>query len=116
MTLPKTVTKRIVELWGIGASAEETQKALADEDIKLCTNTIYAKRKSITAQEMIEELIRKQLRDIAQCGDDYRTRLEYRDRMLDKYMPKKTENKNEQIGEIKLKWIDNAKSNIGDTI
>ncbi len=89
MTLSKTVTQQIVKAWAKGLTAEETVKFLKDEcHVDVCLNTVYAKRKSLDASEMIEELMREQLREIV-IAPDLAVRLKYRDKILDKLMPRK---------------------------
>jgi Fe2+ or Zn2+ uptake regulation protein len=63
---PKDVTAFIVYWWGHGLTSEEIVKVLLDKrGLKVSLNTVYRKRQSMTATEMIEELEREQLRDIA---------------------------------------------------
>ena len=53
----KEVTQRIVELWGLGYTAEETVKEIKEKhNIRISLHTVYNKRNSLTAQEMISEL------------------------------------------------------------
>lgn len=109
LTLPRTVTKRIVELWGIGATAEETVKALHDENITISLHTVYIKRRSLTAQEMIDELIRKQLRDIT--TSDGEIKLKYRDKLLEKLIPQRIESLslNKTQTDINVNYTDTLK-------
>ena len=82
----KTVIQRIVNLWGIGASAEETVTALRDEDVKISLHCVYNIRRGLTAQQMIDELQREQQRDIAKC-DTPALKMKYRDLLLAKLIP-----------------------------
>jgi Fe2+ or Zn2+ uptake regulation protein len=109
LTFSKTVIQRIVNLWGLGASAEETVKALREEDVKISLHGVYNIRKSLTAQQMIDELQREQQRDIAKC-DTPALKLKYRDLLLAKLMPQKTEQKIEGGETYKVEIIDNAKN------
>jgi len=55
----KDVTAFIVYCWGHGLTGEETVKALLDKrGLKVSLNTVYRKRQSLTAAEMIDELER----------------------------------------------------------
>ena len=91
MTYSREVTHKIVECWGLGLTAEETVKAIQEwKDITIALGTVYNHRHSITAQNIIDELIRKQLRDIAK-EDDSDLRMKYRDKLLEKYIPKRVE-------------------------
>ena len=91
MTYSREVTHKIVECWGLGLTAEETVKAIQEwKGITIALGTVYNHRHSITAQNIIDELIRKQLRDIAK-EDDSDLRMKYRDKLLEKYIPKRVE-------------------------
>ncbi|MCJ7559168.1 hypothetical protein MUO79_00940 [Candidatus Bathyarchaeota archaeon] len=62
----RAVTQRIIELQAIGFSAEETRQRLHERDgITLSLNTVYKHRRSSVGREIIDELIRIQLRSIA---------------------------------------------------
>lgn len=64
-TYPKTITEAIIHYQAIGFSAHETQKALKEENgLDISLNAIYRHRKSIVAQEIIDEDIRNQKRRI----------------------------------------------------
>lgn len=89
MTISNNGIKRIVELWALGASAEETVKRMRDEGFKIAIASVYRHRHSITASQMVEEITRRQLRDIAQA--DMPLALKYRDKLLEKMMPHKIE-------------------------
>jgi len=91
LTYSREVTHKIVECWGLGLTAEETVKAIQEwKDITIALGTVYNHRHSITAQNIIDELIRKQLRDIAKESDSD-LRMKYRDKLLEKYIPKRVE-------------------------
>jgi hypothetical protein len=88
----KMVTERIVELWGLGFSAEETRKAFKDERVTICLNTIYKHRRSLTAQHLIDQLINKQLRDIlSQRKDSPELSMRYRNELLKILIPQRIE-------------------------
>jgi len=91
MTHTKQTTHRIVEMWGLGFTAEETVRAFREEySIHIGLATVYRKRHSITAQEIIDEIMRKQLRDIAR-DDSSDLRMKYRDKLLEKLIPQRIE-------------------------
>jgi len=93
MTFNKTVIQKIVYLWGLGLTAEETQKILIENNkIKISLHTIYNKRNSITAQQMIDELLRVQQRDIA-AADSKALRMKYRNELLKILLPQRIEQK-----------------------
>ncbi len=95
MTYSKEVTNKIVECWGLGFTAEETVMAIQEwKNIHIGLATIYRHRHSLTAKEIIEELIRKQMRDIAK-EEDSEIRMRYRDKLLEKYIPQRIEAKGE---------------------
>ena len=88
MTLSKTTTQLIVQCWCNGLTAEETVDYLKEKHkISVALQTVYNHRKSLTAQDMIDELLRQQNRDIALA--DRALKLKYRDRVLAKLMPQK---------------------------
>ena len=87
----KEVTQRIVELWGLGLTAEETMKELKEKsNIRISLHTVYNKRNSLTAQQMINELQREQLKDIAKTSNPG-LRLKYRNELLKILLPIKLE-------------------------
>jgi gamma-glutamyl phosphate reductase len=89
----RIITQRIVELQAHGFSATETQKALQDEyDISVGINTVYRHRKSSVGQEIIEELIRQQERDILKSdADDRELAMRYRNELLKILIPSRME-------------------------
>jgi hypothetical protein len=88
MTLSKTTTQLIVQCWCNGLTAEETVDYLKEKHkISVALQTVYNHRKSLTAQDMVDELLRQQNRDIALA--DRALKLKYRDRVLAKLMPLK---------------------------
>ena len=87
----KEVTQRIVELWGLGYTAQETVTALKEKhNIKISLHTVYNKRNSLTAKEMISELQREQLKEIAATKSPG-LRLKYRNELLKILLPIKME-------------------------
>jgi hypothetical protein len=86
MVYAKDITELIVKCHGRGLTAKETVDYLKDtHNIKIGLQTIYRHRRSITAAEIIEEMLMAQKRDIAEA--DIRLRLKYRDKLLDKLLP-----------------------------
>jgi hypothetical protein len=108
MTFSKEIIQRIVHLWGIGATAEETVKALKGEGVKISLHCVYNLRRSLTAQQIIDELMREQRRDIAR-SEDPATRMKYRDLLLAKMVPQKIEQTVEGGESFRVEIIDNSK-------
>ena len=92
-TYPKTVTQKIVEFWALGFSAEETKDALfAQQKIKITLNTIYKHRHSFTAQQLIDELIRRQELAILKAdSENPEAAMKYRNELLKLLMPQRIE-------------------------
>jgi transposase len=80
---------QVIELMCKGFTEIQIAKKLGVSE-----RTIRRDLRSLEAQEFGEELKRRQLRDIAEC-EDIRLRLEYRDRLLGKLIPKKVNKKTE---------------------
>lgn len=95
----KQVTNRIVELWAMGFSAEETRTALQEQyNIKPCLDTIYQHRHSLTAQHLIDELLRQQERAILKVGTDQpELALKYRNELLKILLPQRIEAISKQV-------------------
>jgi len=106
MTYSKEVTNKIVECWGLGFTAEETVKALEDwKGIQVGIATVYRHRHNLTAQQCIDELIRKQMRDIA-TNDDPNLKLKYRNELLKLLIPQRIESLNMTAQKVvhEIKW------------
>lgn len=87
----KEITAVILADHAKGASAEETKKHLQDAfGLSPNLNTIYAHRKSITTEQVVDELLRQQERDITKEANSDR-RMYYRDKLLEKLMQLKIE-------------------------
>ncbi len=57
----KQITQKIIECWGFGYTAEETRDHLVKNcNIRISLHTVYNHRRSLTAQNLIDELIRRQ--------------------------------------------------------
>ena len=103
--------QRVLELRCKGLTIPAIAKALKEQDkLKVGERTIWKDLHSKTAEDFVEELKRQQLADIAQCGKDYKTRLQYRADMLDKLLPKRTELHAEGQLVIKM-WQPDARPN-----
>lgn len=89
----KTITQYIIECQAKGLTGEETQQALKDQKgITVHLNTIYAHRKSSVGQEITDELIRQQQRDILrQQQSNPELSLKYRNELLKILVPFKAE-------------------------
>ena len=91
----KEVTSIILAEWAKGASAEETRKHLQEQlGIKPCLNTIYAHRNGLTAQQLIDELLRQQQRDITKELNS-EVRMKYRNELLKILLPQRIESYSE---------------------
>lgn len=87
----KEVTAVILADHAKGATAEETQKHLQDiYQIAPSLNTIYAHRRSITAEQLVDELQRQQERDITKETNS-EIRMKYRNELLKMLLPIKAE-------------------------
>ena len=106
----KEVTQRIVELWGLGFTAEGTVRELKQKDnIRISLHTVYNKRNCLTAQQMINELQREQLRDIATTSSPA-LRLKYRNELLKILLPIRMEQKMKiECGPTLVEIVDNSK-------
>lgn len=99
---PKDVTAFIVYCWGHGLTGEETAKALQDKkDLTVSLATIYRKRQSLTASEMIDELEREQLRDIASTEDE-ELKLKYRNELLKILLPVRVEQRMLSFSKVEI--------------
>jgi Fe2+ or Zn2+ uptake regulation protein len=110
----KGVTQRIVELWGLGYTAEETVNQLKEKyNIKISLHTVYNKRNSLTAKEMISELQREQLKEIASAKSPG-LRLKYRNELLKILLPVRMEQKMKLEGNnMVVEIVDNSKQTKG---
>jgi hypothetical protein len=98
----KQTTEKIVELWGLGFTATETVTALKDEGITISLHTVYNHRRSLTAQNLIDELIRRQERAILKAdADNPALAMKYRNELLRLLLPQKIET-DQQITQVNL--------------
>ena len=103
------MTEKIIEYWGLGFSAHETKDALlTEQQINIGLNTIYKHRHSLTGQNLIDQLINKQLRDIlSQRKDNPELSMRYRNELLKILVPVQIEtiNKNLTISQTTVKHV-----------
>ena len=79
----------VIEYKKIGLKIFEIQHAIAEKTgVTWSEHTIKRDLSSITAEEELEELMRQQNRDIA-LESDSKVRMEYRDRQIERLMPKR---------------------------
>jgi hypothetical protein len=107
MVYSKEVTAIILSDMAKGASADETRQHLSDLFGKAPhQNTIYAHRHSITAEQIVDELLRQQERDITK-EQNSEIRMRYRDKLLEKLIPIKTEilSKSLSINQSEIKHV-----------
>jgi predicted nucleotide-binding protein (sugar kinase/HSP70/actin superfamily) len=85
--------ERIVELWALGFSAQETRDAFeTQQKITISLNTIYKYRHSLTAQNLIEELLRNQERAILKADtENPEAAMKYRNELLKILLPQRIE-------------------------
>ena len=88
---------------------------MTEEGFKVSERTIWQDLRSDDVKEFTDELMRRQLADIT-LSDNISVRLNYRDKLLDKMLPKKIESKGEIEAGIVIKaWdLGNVKGNDGN--
>lgn len=103
MTYSKQITQKIVEYWGLGYTAEETRQQLKQNDnVTMSLHTIYNHRQSLTAQHLIDELIRKQERAILKADTkDPSAAMKYRNELLKILVPQRIETQ-QQITQLNM--------------
>ena len=72
----------------IGYLCSGFSEVLIAKKLGVSERTVRRDVKSVQVQEYIDELLRRQLKDIEE-GDDRKIRLQYRDKLLGRLMPKK---------------------------
>jgi len=111
--------RRVFELHALGYPIPYISNKLKDEGFRVGTSerTVWEDLHSHYVEQLTEELIRRQLMDIALAENDFKTRLHYRDRLLDKLVPKKIESKSKVSGtaEIVIKGWRLGESDTDDT-
>jgi len=96
----KQVTNRIVELWALGFTAEETVTTLKDDHPTISLATIYRHRHNLTAQHLIDELLRRQERAIFRADtDNPELGMKYRNELLKILLPQRIEAISRQVVE-----------------
>jgi hypothetical protein len=91
---PKQLARRhrTIELNQLGLKHQDTLATLTKENIKSSLHTISDDLGSCTTDEYRAELERQQKADIS-LSKDPRLRMEYRDRLIDRLTPRRTETK-----------------------
>jgi len=124
MTYSKEVTALILSDWAKGVTAVETQTHLRDVLGKtVSTPTIYRHRHSLTTQDLIDELLRQQERDIITV-DSKKLAMHYRNELLKILLPVRIEqlsmniNKNTSETTVKhvVELVDPDTINASDTV
>lgn len=103
----KEVTAIILADWAKGASAEETREHINNTlGVRPALNTIYTHRHSLTTQDLIDELLRQQERDLTK-EQNSEIRMKYRNELLKLLLPIKAEflTKNLSINQTEVKHV-----------
>ena len=110
LTFSKLITQKIIEYWGLGFTAEETVKALLDDGVKISLHAVYNHRKSLTAQNLIDELIRRQERAVLKADTDSPAlAMKYRNELLKLLMPQRIEAAVSGLPKLLVEIVDNVK-------
>ena len=89
---PKHITERIVELWALGFTAEETRTAISEQYKNIGLATVYRHRHNLTAKNLIDELLRHQERAILKANaDNPVVAMKYRNELLKILLPQRIE-------------------------
>jgi len=104
---------RIIELRMLGYKIPDIKNKLADEGQFWSEDTIKNDLASSDASDFLQELKRQQAADIALC-DDRQTRLEYRDREINRLSPRKSPENQVNVGvnvgpKIRVEILDHSK-------
>jgi len=98
LTYSKETTSLILADWAKGATAEETCKHVEEVNGRpIGIATVYRHRHSLTTQDLIDELLRQQERDITKA--EAKTALHYRNELLKILLPVKILQLNKNINE-----------------
>lgn len=81
--------RRVFELRCAGLKISQICEKLREEGQIWSERTVWSDLHSDQAGELIDELVRQQLSDIALCEDDYAIRLKFRDLLIEKLLPRK---------------------------
>jgi len=87
----KRRVRRVLELSTAGMTIPDISAKMKQEGFAASERTVWNDQHSIEAKDYQEEILRKQLVDITIA--DTEVRLKYRDKLLDKLMPRKIEQK-----------------------
>lgn len=106
LNTPKRIQRinRIFELRCMGWTMNQIQKGLREEHFIRGTSTKQIRRdlRSPQMKAYVDELIRLQMKEIYDCTD-VKTRLEYRDRILNKLVPSRRITKTQRLTDKGLK-------------
>jgi hypothetical protein len=80
---------RVIELRCLGYKIPQIKEKLAEEGQDWSEDTIKRDLRSEDAEETLSELTRQQFADIALC-ESRKVKLEYRDRLIERLMPRKS--------------------------
>ena len=97
---------RTIELRLKGLTHAQIAKKMREEHWRTSQHTVCDDLHSVTAEEYAEELKQQQLADITLANDDYKTRLEYRARMIELLTPRKIQANIDSTNTIILKGYD----------
>ena len=101
---------RAIDLKCKGLTDREISVRMTEEGYKYASErTINRILNEITEERIVEELKRQQLRDITTA--DSPIRLKYRDKLLEKMMPQKIEQKTEGSQNLKITVVDEVARN-----
>jgi hypothetical protein len=89
--------RRIIELRCLGYKIPQIKEKLAEEGQLWSEFTIKSDLRSLSAEEVLEELNRQQCADIA-LAENRKDKLEFRDRMIERLMPRKSAQTEVNIG------------------
>ena len=95
--------RRIFELRCLGYTIPQISDKLREEGFKtgFSEHQVFNDLHSDEANRIAEEILRRQLMDIA-IADDLKDRMFFRDKILNKIMPKKIESRVESKSEVQL--------------
>jgi hypothetical protein len=89
--------RRIIELRCLGYKIPQIKEKLAEEGQVWSEFTIKSDLRSLSAEEVLEELNRQQCADIA-LAENRKDKLEFRDRMIERLMPRKSTQTEVNVG------------------
>jgi hypothetical protein len=89
--------RRIIELRCLGYKIPQIKEKLAEERQVWSEFTIKSDLRSLSAEEVLEELNRQQCADIA-LAENRKDKLEFRDRMIERLVPRKSPQTEVNVG------------------